>query len=169
MVFLKKHKSGLIFILCVFLIGCGYRFLGSGELPGGVEKVFVDVLENTTSETAAETLFTNALRYEFIRQERNADRDEAEAVLSGIIKSLTYKTITHQQRHEALERRVYVTIALKLTDRQGNILWSNQVSAREAYGVLDDKFSTEQNRRRAISKLSERLAENTYYRLTDNF
>lgn len=169
MMSLNNLKLYLMFIMCFFLLSCGYRFLGSGSLPEGVEKVHVEILENSTSETGAENVFTNSLRYEFIRRDRNATRELADAFLSGKIKSLSYKTITHRRSHTSIERRVTVKVALELKDRGGNIIWFKEVSAREAYDVVDDKLSTEQNRKRAISELSERLAENAYYRLTDNF
>jgi outer membrane lipopolysaccharide assembly protein LptE/RlpB len=159
----------LILIFCLISSACGYRFLGSGKLPGDVENVHVNILTNSTSETGAENIFTNSIRYEFIRQNRNADKETADGFLSGDIKSLSYKTITHKRRHTSVERRVTVHVSLELKDREGNVLWHKVVSARETYDVMDDKLSTEQNRKRAISELSERLAENAYYRLTDNF
>ena len=166
---LLKHNKVLILIFCLLLSACGYRFLGSGNLPGDIEKVHVDILKNRTAETGAENIFTNAIRYEFIRQKKNADKETADGVLSGEIISLSYNTITHRRRHTSIERRVTVRVALELKDREGNVLWFKVVSAREEYDVLDDKLSTEQNRTNAISELSERLAENAYYRLTDNF
>lgn len=169
MILFKDIKIWWVLILCFILSACGYRFLGSGNLPGDVEKVFVDILKNNTSETGAENTFTNSIRYEFVRQKRYADKEAADGFLSGEIKSLSYKTITRKKRHTALERRVIAKVILELKDREGNILWSEAVSAREAYDVVDDKLSTEQNRRHAISMLSERLAENAYHRLTDNF
>ncbi|MBW1847203.1 MAG: hypothetical protein JRJ27_08710 [Deltaproteobacteria bacterium] len=169
MILFKNIEVWLLLILCLILSACGYRFLGSGNLPGDVEKVHVGILKNSTSETGAENMFTNAIRYEFIRQNKNADKEAADGFLSGEIKSLSYKTITHKRRHTSTERRVTAKVALELKDREGNILWYKVVSAREAYDVMDDKLSTEQNRKRAISELSERLAENAYYHLTDNF
>jgi len=165
----NSKKFWAMFICCVLFSACGYRFVGSGSFPGDVKKVHVDILENSTSETGAENIFTNALRYEFIRQKTNADKETADGFLSGEIRSLSYKTITHKRRHTSTERRVDVKVALELKDRSGDILWSKVVSAREAYDVMADKLSTEQNRKQAISKLSERLAENAYHSLTDNF
>lgn len=165
----KDKNFLLIIIVCIFVSACGYRFMGSGDLPSGVEKIHVLILENNTAETGAENIFTNSLRYEFIRQKRNASKEEADALLSGTIKSLRYNTITHRRRHTSLERRVTVQVELKLTDMDGRVIWFKDVSARETYDVLDDKLSTEQNRTRAISELSQRLAENAYYSLTDNF
>ena len=68
------------------------------------------------------------------------------------------------------ERRVTVTVDLKLTNPEGRLIWSAiGVSANEAYDVMSDKLATEQNRRNAISVLSKRLAERVYSRLTDDF
>lgn len=169
MILLKNKILWVVLIFSFVISGCGYRFLGSGSLPEGIEKVHVNILENSTSETGVENIFTNAIRYEFIRQKKSAVKEAADGVLSGEIKSLSYKTITHKKSHTSVERRVTVKVALNLKDRGGNTLWAKEVSAREAYDVNPDKLSTEQNRTQAISKLSERLAENVYFSLTDNF
>ena len=79
-------------------------------------------------------------------------------------------TITHKGAYTSLERRVTVSVDLKLENRSGKVIWTaNGVSANEVYNVAADKQATEQNRRTAISKLSKRLAETIYHRLTEDF
>ena len=153
-----------------FLSACGYRFAGGGTLPSGIKSVCVTILENRTSEIGVENTFTNDLIYEFTRNGKFASIDKADALLSGVVKSMSIETISHSGAHTSIERRVTITLDLKLTDKGGRIIWSAKgVSGNEAYDVAPDKLSTEQNRRSAISTLSERLAEKVYNSLTEDF
>jgi hypothetical protein len=80
------------------------------------------------------------------------------------------ETISRRGTHSSLERRVTVTVDLKLTGPDSRVIWSaSGVSANEAYDVMPDKLATEQNRRNAISVLSKRLAERVYNRITGDF
>jgi outer membrane lipopolysaccharide assembly protein LptE/RlpB len=152
------------------LTACGYRFTGSGNFPAGVKSVFIAILENRTTETGLENIVTKDLIYEFTRNRRAASKEKAEAVLSGVLNALNTETISHKGQHTSLERRVSVSVDLKLTDADGREIWSGKgISANEAYDVATDKLETEQNRREAISALSKRLSEKIYNRLTVDF
>jgi len=156
----------------MFLSACGYRFAGSGSFPAGIRSVCIPVLENRTSETGAENIFTNDLIYEVTRAKKVilTSRDKADALLSGVIKSMSIETISHTGTYSSLERRVKVTVDLKLTGADGRVIWSAKgVSANKAYDVMPDKLATEQSRRDAISALSKRLAEKVYNRITAGF
>jgi len=153
-----------------FLSACGYMFAGGGSLPSGIKTVCVTMLTNRTSETGVENTFTNDLIYEFTRNGKIASIDKADALLSGVVKSMSIETISRSGAQTSIERRVTITLDLKLTDNDGRIIWSVKgVSGNEAYDVASDKLSTEQNRRNAISTLSERLAEKVYNSLTEDF
>lgn len=174
-----KINIGIIFLVGIFVSACGYHFEGGGSLPAGAGTVFVRMFENRTSETGLENIFTNDLIYEFIRSKKFANREKAEAVLSGVIRSMSVETISHgSTTHTSLERRVRVTVDVKLTafdknaieNSGGRVIWSRKgISENEAYDVDDDKLVTEQNRKKALSTLSQRLAETVYNRLTEDF
>lgn len=170
--FFKGKIIWIVFaILCflAFLSACGYKFAGGGTLPSGINSVCVTILENRTSEIGVENTFTNDLIYEFTRNGKFASIDKADALLSGVVKSMSIETISHSGAQTSLERRVKFTLDLKLTDQNGRILWSKGISDNEAYDVVSDKLSTEQNRHNAISTLSTRLAEKVYNSLTADF
>ena len=158
--------------LCL-AVACGYHMAGSGKLPGGIQKIAVNVLENRSGETGVETTMTNAVVIELNRRRKGVVVDEAQAegILGGTIESLRSDTVSHKGSHTSLERRVYVTVSLKLTDPKGKVLWkANRLQAEQAYPVVEgDKPATENNRRQAIATLAQRLAENIYRRLTDEF
>jgi len=172
MLFLKRSNIWIIFLFLMIVSACGYKFTGGGSFPAGIKSICVVTLENRTSETGAENIFTNDLIYEVTRDNKVllTTKDKADALLSGIIKSMSIQTISRTGTHTSLERRVTITIDVKLTDPNGKVIWyANDVSANEAYDVMSDKLATEQKRRDAISALSKRLAEKLYARITDDF
>lgn len=156
------------------LAGCGYRFTGSGSFPDGVNHVFVEVLENQSSESGIETTVTRNMVNEFTLREKETfvgDINEADAILSGTVSRIAFHTISAKGKDSARERRVTVVVNLKLTDKEGgSVLWAaNGLSDNEAYEVVDDKNTTETNKRNAIGRASRRIAERALNRLTDDF
>lgn len=172
----KKHIRTIFFLFWLMSLfsgfGCGYKFSGGGDLPAGIKSICVTVFENRTFETGIENIITNALIYEFTRDGKITvtGKDGADAVLSGVIDSISAGTISHRGEYTSVERRVKMMVDLKLTHKDGRIIWTAKgVSENEAYQVTSDKVSTQHNKLNAISVLSKRLAEKVYYSLTDNF
>lgn len=151
--------------------GCGYRFAGGGDLPASVKKISVSVFENRTAESGIENIITNDLIYEFTRNGKAVEKkDVADAHFTGIIESVGDEAISHRGSQTSLERRVKVVLSLKMTDREGKIIWTaKDVAADQAFNVLGNKNATENEKRGAITVLSKRLAEKIYNMLTENF
>jgi hypothetical protein len=166
-----KNKMWFLFpVLAMIIVGCGYRFTGGGEFPFNIKSVFVPVFENRTSETGIETIITNDFIYELTRSRKVSvvEQEAADAVLFGIINSLSTQTIARSGIQVPLERKVRMFLDMKLTDTHGRVLWAMQgISDDETYEVSADKFSTEQRKRVAIKILSRRMAEMIYLQLTD--
>ena len=167
----QKYIWAVIFIP-LFFSACGYRFTGSGNLPGGIQTIAIEIFENRTPETGLENIITNDLIFEFSRRGRRVQKNskEADAVLTGVIESERITTISRQAQQSPLARRVEITVNLKLTGSGGGVKWSaSGVSAFEEYDVATDKQVTEANKRQAIETLSKKLAEKVFNRLTDDF
>ncbi len=154
---------------------CGYRFAGQGELPSGIQRLYLPLLENRSGITGIETIFTNDLVYEFTRASRASARlvkagDAADARLTGSIGPIAVKTITHRGHQVALERRVTATLSVTIASPDGTVLWSvEKLTDNEAYPVSEDKLATEHNRREAIIEISRRMAETVYNGFTTDF
>ncbi|MBW2001056.1 MAG: LptE family protein [Deltaproteobacteria bacterium] len=145
MMFLKRSNLWIIFLFLMIVSACGYKFTGGGSFPAGIKSICVVTLENRTSETGAENIFTNDLIYEVTRDNKAVltTKDKADALLSGIIQSMNIETISRKAAYSSLslERRVTITVDVKLTNPDGRVVWSaNNVSANEAYDVMPDKF-----------------------------
>ena len=171
---MKKSKCSVIIILIAVLCGaCGYRFAGQGGFPSGSDRLFVKVLENRTQETGVENIVTAALLSELtFRKTDGLARgiDDADVVLSGVVEEVAIRTISTRNKDTAGERRVTVSVGLKLKKQDGSVVWAaNRLTEDEGYIVEADKESTDQNRRDAIRVLSQRIAENAVNRLSDDF
>lgn len=172
---LKETRKAIVaMVVLVALAGCGYHFKGVGLMPpAGVRTIAITVLENRTSESGIETIFTGDLAYEFTRSKvlDVVDKDTADAVLGGIISSMAVDTISHTASYMSDERRVTITLDLSLRRSDGEVIWSDRaLSGREAFKVSsDNKLETESKRRAAIEALSKRLAEKIHNRILEGF
>ncbi len=167
-------KATTVLVAFAVLSGCGYHLKGMGlTAPVGVRTVAVTVLENRTSESGIETVFTSDLAYEFTRSKvlQVVDSEQADAVLSGQVKSMSVDTISHTADYASDERRVTITLDLVLKRTDGTIIWADRaVSARETFEVLPSfRVVTDRNRRVAIEALSKRLAEKVHTRILQDF
>jgi len=172
LLFVKKKYGWAIILLGLFFSACGYRFSGGGSLPSGVTSVSIEMFKNRTGETGVETIITNDLIYEFTRHEQVivTGSDAADAILTGVVQSISERTISHRGEYTSDERRVVLNLDLQLTKKSGGVIWSAKgVSDNEAYKVMPQKQSTERNKRVAIQTLSKRLAEDIFNRLTADF
>ena len=168
----KKKYAWAIILLLLFFSACGYRFTGGGSLPSGITSISIEMFENRTSETGVENIITNDLIYEFTIHEQVVvtGSDKADAILTGVVKSISERTISHKGEYTSDERRVMLKLDLQLTDKSGGVIWSaKDISDNEAYKVSSTKQVTERNKKVAIKRLSKRLAENIYNSLTADF
>jgi hypothetical protein len=157
---------------CLSLMACGYQMSGSGNLPAGLQHIAVHVLENRTSETGLETIFTNALVDAFNSRMPGTlvGPDRAPAFLKGRIESLGWETIARSGPVTALERRVFAVMSVDLVDKQGQVMWrSGPLRGNETYAVESGDLASDLNKNKAIIRLAERLAEDTLQRMTADF
>ena len=172
--FQKRKIIVFILFLLILVSGCGYRFAGTGDFPEGTESIFIPILENRTSESRLENQVTDDLIYEFTKNRKDilaGSTSDAEAVLYGIIHSISITTISRDDPNTSSERSVKLSVDMKLVVPEGRVIWrAKGITADEAYNVEpDNKYRTLQNRQEAISEVSQRLAEKIFARMTDNF
>jgi outer membrane lipopolysaccharide assembly protein LptE/RlpB len=156
----------------LLLTGCGYRLSGGGPFPFNIKRLAVDVFENRTRETGLETTVTNDLVYEITRsrQVELVRKDGADAVMVGVLKSLSDDTISRSGTITANERRVVLTVDVRLEGPDGQALRRvDGLVENEAYAVGSSSAGTEANRKAALAVLSRRLAEKIYARMTEDF
>ena len=170
----NKVRIIALFFLCALLgQACSYRFSGSGGFPGNAEKIFIEIFENRTSKAGIERVVTNQLVFEFTRQRGRSlasDANDADATLKGVIQSIRTRTISRVGTEVANEREVIMTLDLRLIKQNGEVIWAAKgLSGRQAYDVSDLKLENDRNESLAIARLSERISERIFSRLTDDF
>lgn len=170
---MQKRVAIILLLAGVMIFGsCGYKFTGGGELPKGVQTVFVDLFENRSREVDFETQLTNDLTNEFIlkRKEALVSENKAEAILTGTIVSINSTTISQTKKGASVERRVSMVLNVNLIDRQGETIWRRKgINDHEEYLVGGSSSETDANLQDALIVLSERMAEQVYNMLTEDF
>lgn len=117
----------------VFLAACGYRFQGAGEgALSGIGAVYVEPFVNRTREIGLDRELTAALRSE-LRQRggvRVVDRpEEADAVLSGVVRSLETRVVATNNKDEALLYEIALIVDVSLRRRAADeLVWRLQQS-----------------------------------------
>lgn len=164
-----------IALSCLVVVGaCGYRFAGQGAFPKGVERIFIEVFENRTGKTGIERVVTNQVVFEFTRQREQSlasGAENADAVLKGVIRTIRTQTISRVGTEVASEREVIMTVDLRLiTQGGGEVIWAAQgLVDRQPFDVADTKLETDRNESLALARLSERMSERIFARLTNDF
>jgi outer membrane lipopolysaccharide assembly protein LptE/RlpB len=157
----------------VLFCACGYHFAPQEGFPGGTHRLFVTVFRNLTQETGVENIVTAAFLSELTLRKTDelaSSMDNADVVLSGVVEEVTIRTIAYKKEDVASQRRVTVTLNVKLAKHDGDVVWAqNKLSDNQAYQVDNNPQQTDQNRRGAIRLLSQRIAERVVNRLSDNF
>ncbi len=164
----------VIMVACLLsVISCGYRFSGSGGPPQGVERLYIQLLDNKTTESGVDILITNQLKNEFIQKYRGVlvDRGTAGAVLSGAVVGIRTETVSSGGALASLESRVYMTIDLTLKSSGSERIWfAKGITSSDTYTVVSgDKEATERNKRDKLQDLARRIAEMSFNRLADDF
>ena len=170
------HKSivGSALVVMVFLSACGYRFAGGGELPAGVERIFLVIFDNRTSEIGVENDVAASMANTFTtlgnKDTLAGSRQDADAELNGVISSIEIFTVSRRVQTVSAERRVVMTASARLTSTDGSVLWqSESLSVSQTYRVALGNQETEADKRAAIRSAAQLLAEKIYNNLTSNF
>ncbi len=168
------NKLMMVVLLFIFALpaSCGYRVATIKPMPGNVKTVHVSMFKNKTMEVGAEHGFTAALIQEISRNTdvKIVNPEKADAVINGVIRSVTIGTLTRSSDDSAVERRIYASVDARMTDRSGNVLWSVQgLSEKEEYTVSQQNLTDEEAEKKGIEAIAARMAERLVYSMTDAF
>ena len=163
-----------ILVLLICLAGCGYHFPGqSGMLPGGVEKLYVPLFINKTSEPRLENVLGNRISEVFARSSKILQvsrEDAAEAVLFGTISKYQSRALSYDRNDDIGEYRSTMTVDVVLQRvGSGEVLWKKNVSWSSVYRAERDKGTQSDLEEQAINEISLRLAEELLHQLLDDF
>uniref|UniRef100_E6QIV9 Lipopolysaccharide-assembly n=1 Tax=mine drainage metagenome TaxID=410659 RepID=E6QIV9_9ZZZZ len=155
-------------LLCLFAIslaGCGYHTLGAAtHLPQGTRTLAVPVFAIRTTNNHTETVMTEQVVREFLTRTRlrvvpSTDAD-ADAVLHGTILSQTVVPLTYNsQTQESSSFLITIVVAVKLTARDGHVLYANDNYVfRQQYQSTTDLTTYLEEDPAAVVRLSRDFA-----------
>lgn len=111
--------------------GCGYQFVGeSSLLPKDARTIYVEPFINRSRDVGIEKELTTAIRAEFYRRGeiRVVDTPEqADVILSGVIRSLETPVATVNREDEVLQYEAVMILDAMVRRREPDqILWRGQ-------------------------------------------
>jgi hypothetical protein len=192
-----SRRCAYFAFLC--LLGCGYQFAGQSELfPKDVRTVYVEPFLNRTRDVGTEHEITTALRSELYRrgQLQVVDLpDQADAILSGVVRSFASTTASVNRDNEVLQYEAVMLVDVTFRRRQpSEILWRGQAirltalhaGSRAAVVTTSSKFQnqtlntndvrsltdiqlTETENHRVREQLLEQFARELHQRLMEMF
>jgi outer membrane lipopolysaccharide assembly protein LptE/RlpB len=123
----------VLFLAFLTLSSCGYHFTGKGEaFPKDVNSIYVATFVNSSKNVGLEKEISSALRSEFRRRGRVRpvnQRDQADAILSGVVRSFETDVVSVNASDEVLQFRAVLEVDMTLRRRSPNeLLWRTERS-----------------------------------------
>ncbi len=166
-------RAALVLVLVLLTAGCGYGVQGrQSRLPPDVQTIFVGTFANATFRPFLEHEITDAATDRFSRGRALsmvATPDRADALLSGTVTGYSSVPIAYGAGDRILEYRSTVTVDATVRRPGGKVLWRGTLSWSEAFPSSLDKGRQEDNERAAVRVSAERLADELYFRIVENF
>ncbi len=161
---LTRSLRWLVFFAFLTAGGCGYHLQGKGAPSDpGIRAVAIPIFGNRTSQTGIESEVTRALVDRITSSQRIAIRSQntADAILIGTVKSfITSSVAVTSGTQFTTGYRAALTVEVSFQRRaDGKIFWKEDLTEWRNYLVVSDLAATENNKREAIRRISERLAE----------
>jgi hypothetical protein len=120
--------------------GCGYQFVGeSSLLPKDAHTIYVEPFINRSRDVGIDKELTTATRGEFYRRGELRvvdDINQADVILSGVIRSLDSTVATVNREDEVLQYEAVMLLDVTVRRREPDqILWRDQgVRLNQVYG-----------------------------------
>ena len=137
---LQSSRARLGLLALSLACGCGYQFVGeSSLLPKDARSIYVEPFINRSRDVGLDKELTTAMRGEFYRRGelRVVDTPEqADVILSGVIRSLDSSVATVNREDEVLQYEAVMILDVTVRRREPDqILWRGQaVRLNQIYG-----------------------------------
>ncbi|MFN7962100.1 MAG: LPS assembly lipoprotein LptE [Thermoanaerobaculia bacterium] len=169
-------RLALLALAALPAAGCGYALVGKAQnLPQDVRKIYVQPLTNQTTRSQLDQFLTSAIANELLTRPRfsvSASGGEADAVLSGSVRSFEVRPLSYDAEGRATDYEILITasMALKRTDEQQTVLWENSnYLFREDYQLQVSPTGYFDQEDPAIRQAAQRFAETVITDLLERF
>lgn len=160
-----------LLFLFISLGGCGYHnpYVASQEKGTSWKTLHITTWENRTNELGLESIYFRLFNAWFKNSSRInviQDRDQADLCLNGEIIAIDLPGLFYDKFDEALEIKIKLTVRFDLRDNKNDhILWrERRYIVYEPFVIDPDPGKTKSNRRRALLKIGDEIAELIYLR-----
>ena len=169
---LRLSALGLTLLFVSGFAEC-YKPVTKNQLPSHIKTVAVPAFENQALRYKVGSRFADAVIKELIRRGRGlrvqGDREGADAVIEGVIKSFTYSGVLLDDRGRARVFEVTITAAVTVRDQTENrVLYDNQNYVfRGEYEFADDPRNFFNEEDPAVQRMARNFAESIVSLLTN--
>jgi len=161
----RLATAGITLALGLSCLGCGYHTVGSSvQLPQNIRTIAIPGFVSQSQTFRVEQLLTDAVVREFdARTQYHVIHDahaDADATLKATVLSASATPLAYDsQTGRAASALITVSIQVKLTDRQGKVLFDNpSYLFHEQYEISRDLPSFFQEESPAVDRLSRDFA-----------
>jgi len=172
---IRSLFGNLIILSLIFtaitLAGCGYYnpYVDSQEGDSAWKTLHITTWENRTNELGLESIYFRLFNAWFKNSSKInviQDADHADLRLTGEIASIDLPGLFYDKFDEALEIKIKLTVRFSLRDNKNDhILWRERnFIIYEPFIIDPDPGRTKSNRRRALLKIGNEIAELIYLR-----
>src|SRR5438270_48858 len=170
-------RATALLTMLVFVSGFAecYKPITKNQLPTRIRTVAVPAFQNQALHYKIEHRFTEAVINEIVRRGRGlrvqAEREGADAVIDGVIKSFNFGGVLLDARGRARVFEVTVTAAVTVRDQVENrVLYDNQNYVfRGEFEFADDPRSFFNEEDPAIGRIARSFAESVVSTLINGF
>lgn len=171
----KTIRLSALGVMLLFVSGFAecYKPVTKNQLPSRIKTVAVPAFENQALRYKIGSRFADAVINELIRRGRGlkvqGDRDGADAVIEGVIKSFTYSGVLLDDRGRARVFEVTIQAAVTVRDQQENrVLYDNQNFVfRGEYEFANDPRNFFNEEDPAVQRMARSFAESIVSTLTN--
>jgi outer membrane lipopolysaccharide assembly protein LptE/RlpB len=121
------YLRGFLAAAALAVSGCGYHFVGQSGVLQEIRTVYIEPFISRSRDVGLEQELTSALRGEIYRRGQVRlvdDMDEADAIFSGVVRSLDSRVASVNRHDEVLQYEAVMMLDVTLRRRQPNeILW----------------------------------------------
>jgi hypothetical protein len=168
------RSSAFLFVL-FFVCGFAecYKPITKNQLPARIKTVAVPAFQNNALRYKVESRFTEAVVNELIHRGRGlrvqGNREGADAVIEGVIKSFSYGGVLLEDRGRARIFEVTIEAAITVRDQTENrVLYDNQNFVfRGEYEFANDPRNFFNEEDPAVERLARNFAESIVSTLTN--
>jgi hypothetical protein len=164
---IKALRLTALLVLLLLVSGFAecYKPVTKNQLPARIKTVAVPAFQNNALRYKIESRFTEAVMNELIHRGRGlrvqGDREGADAVIEGVIKSFTYAGVLLDDQGRARIFEVTIIAAVTVRDQAENrVLYDNQnFIFRGEYEFANDPRSFFNEEDPAVQRMARSFAE----------